>query len=122
MNVTLWIGQALLAVLFGLSGVVKSTQSRDRVIATNPTVTKVVPVSFMRLAGVSEVAGALGVVLPWATGIARVLTPVAAAGLALLMLLAAALHTRLRESRGVVVTVVLGTLAVLVSLGRCVDL
>jgi uncharacterized membrane protein YphA (DoxX/SURF4 family) len=122
MNVTLWIGQALLAVLFGLSGVVKSTQSRDRVIAANPTVTKVVPVSFMRLAGVSEVAGALGVVLPWATGVARVLTPVAAAGLALLMLLAAALHTRLREARGVAVTSALLVVAVLVSVGRFVDL
>jgi hypothetical protein len=32
MNVTLWIGQGLLAAIFTLSGVLKSTQSRDRMI------------------------------------------------------------------------------------------
>jgi uncharacterized membrane protein YphA (DoxX/SURF4 family) len=122
MNVTLWIGQSLLAAIFTLSGVLKSTQSRDRMIETGQTSAKIVPLPFMRLAGVSELVGVLGVLLPWATGIARVLTPVAAAGFAVIMVLAAAVHSRLREPRTVAVNMAICVVAVLVSWGRFADL
>jgi drug/metabolite transporter superfamily protein YnfA len=122
MNLTLWIGQVLLAAIFALSGALKSAQSRDRMIATGQTAAKIVPLPFMRLAGMTELAGVLGVVLPWATGVARVLTPVAAAGFAVVMVLAAAVHARLREPRAIATNAGIFVVAVLVSWGRFADL
>jgi asparagine N-glycosylation enzyme membrane subunit Stt3 len=50
------------------------------------------PVALVRLIGVVEIAGALGVVLPAAIRVKPWLTPLAAAGLALIMLLAMPVH------------------------------
>lgn len=122
MNVTLWIGQILLAAIFLYSGSLKSTQSRDRMIETGQTAAKIVPLPIMRLAGVSELFGVLGVILPWATGIARVLTPVAAAGFCVVMILAATVHTRLREPRNVATNAGILAVAAFVSVGRFGDL
>ena len=72
----------------------------------------------LRLTGVAELAGALGLILPAATGIAVWLTPLAACGIALIMVLAAGLHARRREPSGIAVNVVLLALAVLVAWGR----
>jgi uncharacterized membrane protein YphA (DoxX/SURF4 family) len=122
MNITLWIGQVLLAAIFTLSGFLKSTQSRDRMIETGQTSAKIVPLPIMRVAGVSELVGVLGVVLPWATGVARVLTPVAAAGFAVIMVLAAMVHSRLREPRAIATNAGIFAVAVFVSWGRFADL
>lgn len=122
MNVTLWIGQVLLAAIFALSGTLKSTQSRERMIASGQTAAKIVPLPYMRLAGGSELLGVLGVILPWATGIAKVLTPVAAAGFAVIMILAAMVHSRLREPRTVAANLTIMAVAVAVSWGRFADL
>src|SRR2546429_6193718 len=99
MNVVLWVGQGVLAAIFAVSGVQKSTQTVDRMIATGQTAAKIVPLPFMRVAGVTELVGVLGVVLPWLTGIARVLTPVAAGGFWVIMVLAAGVPSPLHEPR-----------------------
>jgi len=122
MNIALWIGQGLLAGIFLVSGTGKSTQSRERMLATGQTAAKIVPVSVMRVAGVSELFGVLGVILPWLTGVARVLTPVAASGFGVVMLLAMGVHTRLREPRNVATNVLILIVAVLVAAGRFADL
>lgn len=122
MNVALWVGQAALAAVFTVSGTLKSTQSTERMLATGQTAAKIVPLPFMRVAGVSELVGVLGVILPWLTGIARVLTPVAAAGFALIMVMAAGVHTRLREPRNVATNMLILVVAVLVAVGRFADL
>ena len=51
----------------------------------------------MRFIGVMELLGAAGLILPAVTGIAPILTPLAAAGLAVMMLLAAPTHLRRKE-------------------------
>jgi uncharacterized membrane protein YphA (DoxX/SURF4 family) len=122
MNITLWIGQILLAVVFAASGALKSTQSRERMIETGQSAAKIVPLPWMRVAGVSELAGAVGVLLPWATGVARVLTPVAAVGFAVVMVLAACVHARLREPKAIAANAGFLVVAVLVSWGRFADL
>lgn len=122
MNITLWIGQILLAAIFALSGSLKSAQSRDRMIETGQTAAKIVPLPFMRLAGISELAGVVGVIVPWATGIAKVLTPVAAAGFAVIMVFAAVIHSRLREPKAIATNLVILAVAVFVSWGRFADL
>lgn len=118
MNVTLWIGQILLAAIFLLSGSLKSTQSQERMIETGQTSAKIVPLPFMRLAGVSELFGVLGIILPWATGVAPVLTPAAAVGFCLVMALAAMVHARLREPRTVAVNLGILAVAAFVAVGR----
>jgi uncharacterized membrane protein YphA (DoxX/SURF4 family) len=118
MNIVLWVGQALLAAIFLLSGSLKSTQSRARMIETGQSAAKIVPLRYMRVAGTTELAGVLGVVLPWATGVARVLTPVAAVGFAVVMVLAAGVHARLREPMAVTANVLILALSVFVAVGR----
>ena len=81
MNVVLWVVQGVLAAMFLPAGIVKSTQPREKLTAQLPWANDFsTPV--LRLIGVAEFAAALGLVLPAATGIATVLTPLAASGLA----------------------------------------
>jgi hypothetical protein len=122
MNVALWIGQGLLAAVFLFSGTAKSTQSIERMLATGQTAAKIVPLKYMRVAGVSELIGVLGVMLPWLTGVARVLTPLAATGFGVIMILAAGVHTRLREPRNVAINLVILLVAGFVAWGRFGDL
>jgi DoxX-like family len=68
--------------------------------------------------GVTELLGAIGLIVPAATGIAPILTPIAAIGLASIMALAAGLHLRRKEMSGVAVTTVLFALTAIVALGR----
>jgi DoxX-like family len=122
MNIVLWTGQVLLAGIFLLSGSLKSTQSRDRMIETGQTAAKIVPLPMMRVAGMTELLGVLGIILPWATGVARVLTPVAAVGFCVVMALAATVHARLREPRAIAVNLLILAVAAFVSIGRFGDL
>jgi uncharacterized membrane protein len=117
MNITLWIVQAVLAVAFGLAGVMKITQPREKLAKSLPWVQDVSD-GTLRLIGVTEFAGALGLILPAATGIAVWLTPLAACGLALIMVLAAGFHARRKEPRAIAVNILLLALAVLVAWGR----
>jgi uncharacterized membrane protein len=117
MNVTLWIVQAVLAVAFGLAGVLKATQPREKLAKSLPWVEDVSD-GTLRLIGVAEFAAALGLILPAATGVAVWLTPLAACGLALIMVLAAGLHARRKEPGAIATNVLLLALAILVAWGR----
>jgi hypothetical protein len=118
MNTTLWIGQILLATICAVSGTMKSTQSLDRMIETGQTAAKIVPMPYLRTAGVAELVAVLGLILPWATGVARVLTPAAAAGFGVIMLLASPVHMRLREPRNVATNMGILAVCVFVAVGR----
>jgi hypothetical protein len=72
--------------------------------------------------GALEILGALGVVLPWATGVARVLTPIAATGLLVIMVCAMATHTRRKEYTNIGANVVLAALALVVAVARFGDI
>ncbi|MBB5780486.1 DoxX family protein [Nonomuraea jabiensis] len=109
--------QALLAVMFGMAGVMKSTQPKEKLHARLPWVEDF-SAGTVRLIGVAELAGALGLILPTATGIAPVLTPLAATGLAVVMVLAALTHARRKEPAAIAFNAVLLLLAALVAWGR----
>ncbi|MGW3909941.1 DoxX family protein [Streptomyces sp. NPDC005070] len=117
MNVFLWIVQAVLAAMFAMAGVMKSTQPKDKLAEKLPWVADFSPAT-VRFIGIVEFAAALGLILPAATGIAPVLTPVAATGLAVVMLLAAITHTRRKEPSAIAFNTVLLVLAALVAWGR----
>jgi hypothetical protein len=74
--------------------------------------------AMIRFIGYSELAGAIGVILPAATRIMPKLTPLAAAGLLVIMILATAHHAARGEMNAVPVTLGIGTLAAFVAWGR----
>jgi uncharacterized membrane protein YphA (DoxX/SURF4 family) len=96
MNVISWILQIVLALLFVGAGFAKVTQSKDKLRPKMGWVDAYED-HHVKLIGTAEILGALGLILPWATGIAKVLTPLAAVGLLILMIGAVATHLRRKE-------------------------
>jgi putative oxidoreductase len=117
LHTALWIAQILLACAFGMAGVGKSTAPIAELAPDMPWVLDI-PEALVRFIGLSEFAGGLGMVLPSVTGIRPVLTPLAALGLALIMLLAAAFHLVRGEVPVIAFNAVLGAMALFVAWGR----
>ena len=117
MKVALWIVQALLALAFLAAGAMKLTQPLATLTASIAW-TADVPELLVRLIGLAEVLGALGLVLPAATRIRPRLTPLAAAALALDMALASVFHLARGEATMLPVTLVLAALLAFVAWGR----
>lgn len=119
MNIALWIAQGLLAVLYGMVGMMKAfTPAKVR---ANPQMTWAhdKPDAFIRFVGTSELLGAVGLILPLATGILPWLTPLAGVGLALIQVLAIfTVHLPKKEFQVLPVNVVLLVLSVFVAYGR----
>lgn len=86
---------SLTAVLLA-AGAPKVTRPKDELQARMAWVEDFSPTQ-IRFIGATEVSGALGLVLPAVTGIAPVLVPLAATGMAISMALAAVLHLRRGE-------------------------
>jgi uncharacterized membrane protein YphA (DoxX/SURF4 family) len=118
MGTALWTTQLLLAAIFFATGLTKLTQPRVR-LAAGPMgwAADVTDVEF-RTVGLLEVLGALGLVLPGALGIAPLLTPLAAVGLALTMVGAMVTHVRMGETDRLVVPIVLLALTLFVAIER----
>ena len=83
MNILLWVVQILLALLFLMSGVMKFIMSAEDMAKDAPTP---LPYAFILFIGACEILGAIGLVVPWATGIKPWLTPLAAVLLIIIMI------------------------------------
>jgi len=118
MNALLWSVQVLLGLAMLSAGGAKLALPKPRLAARMGGWVEDFSPLALRLIGACEVLGAVGVVAPLATGILPVLTPVAAAGLVLLLLGAAYTHVRRRERTLVVPPLVLVALAAFVAIGR----
>jgi len=108
MNVALWVAAVLLALIFLASGVSKHSQPPEKLIARGYGWAEDFSPTQIKLIGVAEVLGATGLILPAALGIQETLTPLAAAGLALLMAGAAVVHIQRKEFKILVSPLVLG--------------
>lgn len=118
MNVVLWVLQILLGLVFiaaGYNHAFRFEQIKSRMKWVND-----VPRGLVTFIGVCEILGGIGVILPALTGILPWLSPLAAAGLALIMLLAAGFHLLRREYPNIVFNLVLLVLAAFVAYGRFV--
>ena len=113
----LWLAQILLAAAFLLVGYTHALSPIAVAVARAPWAASL-PVPLLRFIGVVELAGALGVILPAATRIQPRLTPLAAAGLATIMVLAIPFHLMRGEMKEIVINLVLGALAAFVAWGR----
>lgn len=92
LHIALWVVQVALALAFGMIGVTKLTTSEADLIQQSGELIEKYGVGLIRFIGISEVLGALGLILPAALRILPVLTPLASLGLAIIMVLATALH------------------------------
>jgi uncharacterized membrane protein YphA (DoxX/SURF4 family) len=117
MNVAVWVLQVLLALAFLVAGVVKSTQPRQK-LATSMGWVEDFSDNTVRTIGVLELLAGIGLLLPSVTGVATVLVPLAAVGLALLMLLAALTHRRRGETQMIGINAALLLVAVVVAWAR----
>jgi uncharacterized membrane protein YphA (DoxX/SURF4 family) len=114
----LWTAQVLLAATFLATGMTKLTQPRAQLAAGPMTWAADVSDVEFRAVGLLEVLGALGLVLPGALGIAPLVTPLAAVGLALTMVGAIATHVRTGETDRLAVPIVLLALTIFVAVER----
>ena len=117
LNVALWIGQLILAVMFGPGGFMKAVAPFETLHAQVPW-TPHVPDMLVRFIGVSEFLGAVGVILPAITRIKPQLVPLAALGLMVVMLLASGFHIMRGEFEALPFTIGLAVVAAFVAWGR----
>ena len=118
MNTTLWIVQGILAMMFLMVGMMKIMQPKEKMAEKMPWVEDFTQ-SQIRNIGIVEVMGALGLILPMATGILPILTPLAALGLALTMMGAFKTHLRRKDIVPMgVMNIMLFMMAAFVAYGR----
>ncbi len=113
MTYALWIVQGLLALIFLFSGGMKLVLPLEALTAQMP-----LPGLFVRFIGVAEVLGAIGLILPGLLRIRPGLTPLAAAGLVLIMIGATGLTLAGGAVALALIPLVVGLLAVFVVYGR----
>jgi uncharacterized membrane protein YphA (DoxX/SURF4 family) len=115
MNIALWIAQALLAAIFLFAGGMKLVLPIEEMTKQMPIP---LPGWFLRFTGIVEVLGAIGVILPWLLRIRPGLTPLAAAGLVIVMIGATAYTLAAGDFASAPIPLVVGILAAFVAYGR----
>lgn len=113
MNIALWSIQVLLAALFAFAGGMK-------LITPIEEMTKQIamPGWFLRFIGGAELLGAIGLVFPWLLGIYPALTPLAAAGLTIIMIGAIVVTLLTGDVVTALMPLVTGLLLAFVAYGR----
>jgi uncharacterized membrane protein YphA (DoxX/SURF4 family) len=116
MNATIWICQVLLAGAFLYSGIMKVSQSKEKLMSIGQTGIAAFPLPAIRLIAILELLGVAGLIIPWRTDILPVLSPVSALCFAVIMLLAAPIHYRRREYKSVKLNIVLLAVCILAAI------
>lgn len=113
MNVALWIIQVLLAALFVFSGGMKLVLPIEKM--QDPVA---LPGLFLRFIGVCELLGGIGLILPSLLRIRPSLTPLAAAGLVVIMIGAVVISVMYMGVASALVPLLVGVLAAFIAYGR----
>jgi VIT1/CCC1 family predicted Fe2+/Mn2+ transporter len=117
-NIALWVLAGGVAAVFLASGAVKLARPKPKLAASGMEFVEDFGGGTVKGIGALEILGAVGLVLPALVGVAVFLVPLAAVGLALLMLGAVVTHVRRHEPQGATVAGVLLVLTVLLLWGR----
>ncbi len=119
MNIALWVVQVLLALVYLAAGGLKVVRPREQLVASGRfDWMKDTSDAGVKAVGAVEVLGALGLILPELTGIAPILTPVAAVGLVVVQVGALRVHLARDERQPLPANVILLLLAAFVAVGR----
>ena len=119
MNLTLWIIASALAAVFVLAGGTKLLIPREKLAqAPGGGWVNDFNAGFVKALGAVELLGAVGLILPAALDVAPVLVPLAAVGLAAIMVGAATVELRLQESKHVLVNLTYLALIAFVAIAR----
>jgi DoxX-like family len=116
MNVALWGVQGFLAVVFFLGATVRAT--RYDLARSRMAWVAAVPRWLLLFISAAEILGAVGLILPGLVGSTVPFTPLAAASLGLVMVLAVLFHLARGERRNAIGNLVLLSLAVVIAAGR----
>ncbi len=116
MNRLLWALQIVLAVYFFFTGIIHFTLPEGLPAAMGWMYDLSTPLHF--ISGGAEILAAIGLVLPAVTRVQPRLTPLAAAGLVLVMILAAVFHAQRGEYLNIFVNALLAGVAGFVAYGR----
>ena len=117
LRIGLWVAQVVLALTF-LAVSVYNLLTPYEEIARQFVWARSMPAPLVKFIGVAEAAGAIGVVVPAATRVLPWLTPLAAAGLGFVMVLASGVHLAHSEYRSLPITLGLLGLSFFVGWGR----
>ncbi|MDR2996786.1 MAG: DoxX family protein [Microbacterium sp.] len=120
MLIALWIVNIVLALMMLMAGTMKTLTPKAKIEQKMPWAEDF-SAGQIKAIGITEFIGGLGLILPLATGILPILTPIAAVGLVIIMIGAIVVHVRRKEGftpalvQGVLATAsaVLGFLVVL---------
>jgi hypothetical protein len=112
-HVTLWVVQTLLAALFLFAGGMKLAVPAADLSRLSP-----LPPGFLKFIGLCEILGALGLVLPGIFRVRAGLTPLAAAGLGVIMAGAVVVTAATQGAAPAAFPLVVGALAAVVAVRR----
>lgn len=118
MNLTLWIIASVLAAAFLAGGALKLAWPKEKLAGAGFGFAEDLSAGTVKAVGALEILAAIGLILPAALGIAPILVPLAALGVALLMVGAMITHLRRGETQPIAVNVIILALAVLVAWQR----
>jgi uncharacterized membrane protein YphA (DoxX/SURF4 family) len=113
MNIALWIIQVLLALLFLFAGGTKLIMPIEEMTQQMP-----MPGWFLRFIAVCELLGGVGVIVPWLIRIRPGLTPLAAAGLVIIMIGATVVTLMTGDIAMALFPLIVGVFAAFVAYGR----
>ncbi|SHJ19043.1 DoxX-like family protein [Mesonia phycicola] len=118
MNITLYIAQGLLGFIFLMAGIMKVTKNKETLREKLGDWTDNYSENKLKLIGLLEILGAIGIVLPIFIGALAILVPIAAIGISMIMIGALMIHLKRKEKDKVVVNLILLLLALFIVLGR----
>jgi uncharacterized membrane protein YphA (DoxX/SURF4 family) len=120
MNTAVWIAQGLLAALMLTAGFMKLSKSKEELLASGQGMQWTEDFSPSQINGIGtlESLAAIGLIVPAALDIAPGLTAVAASGVVLLMLGAAATHVKRDELQVVPINAAIAAVALFVAIER----
>ena len=98
MLIAFWILNGLAALLFLLTGILKLSRPKEKLAAYGQAWVEDFTTGPIKLIGLAEVVGAVGLILPVLLGVAQILAPIASLALAVLMVGASVTHIRRKET------------------------
>lgn len=107
MSIIVWILQILLALTFIFSGINKTYFNEETLIKKGQTGVEGLPKWFIKFIGISEILGAIALLIPFFTEKWTILVPIVAFSLGFIMIPAAFIHKKRKEYKSVAINLVI---------------